>query len=257
MFEGDKGVSGLYVMDLRRKTDVRLTFGEALDFHPAWSPSGDRIYYESRKGGASPEILSRLADGSGKEEIIVKQAMQPHVAPDGKTLVYATILPQQGGELFQVPLEGDRKPAAFLQAPGNHWQPVFSPDGRYVAYESHESGRSEIFLKAFPAGEGKWQVSPNGGVTPRWDRSGTRLYYLQGDSLMEVDVSTKSTVVLGTPRMLFSGAEAHLRWYFWYDVSPDGRTFVAVRETLEDKTKLHSLRVVENWYAEFRDKQKK
>ncbi|MEK6322623.1 MAG: protein kinase [Acidobacteriota bacterium] len=257
LFKGEQNASGIFVTDLRSKRDVRLTFDRRLTIHPSWSPSGDRIYYESREGGARPEIRSLLADGSGKEEVLAQDGMQPYAAPDGKGLLFTTIVAGQGFELHYVPLEGDRKPIAFLEAPGNQEQPVFSPDGRYVAYQSNESGRSEIFLMAFPAQEGKWQVSTNGGATPRWDRTGKKLYFVQGESLMEVEVSTQPKLSLGTQRPLFSGAMGRLRLDLWYDVSPDGKTFAVVREAPGDKSFVHSLRLVENWYAEFKDKQKK
>ncbi len=255
---GEQNASGIFVKDLRRKTDVRLTFDRRLTIHPAWSPSGDLVYYESsRVGGLPPEIRSCLADGSGKEEVLAHKGVQPHAAPDGKGLLYATIVTGQGAELYYLPLGGDRKPIPFLEAPGNQWQPVFSPDGRYVAFESNESGRSEIFLKAFPAQEGKWQVTTNGGATPRWDRTGKKLYYVQSESLMEVDVSTQPKLTLGTPHLLFSGTADRLRLDLWYDVSPDGKTFGVVREAPGDKSAVHSLGVVENWYAEFKGKQKR
>ena len=247
----------IHVSDLGRRTDIRLTFDNRLDFHPAWSPRGDRVFFESRKGSAPSGIYACSADGSGKEELIVKEGVEPNLSMDGKMLLYSALVQDQGYELFYVPLEGDRKPVHFLEAPRNQRNPVLSPDGRYVAYESNESERYEVFLKPFPSGDGKWQVSTNGGVPPRWDLSGKKLYFLEGDTLMEVDVVTQPKLVLGTPHPLFSGAAKRLRLDFGYDVSPDGKTFVVVQEAGGDNAPVRSLHVVENWYAEFKDKQKK
>jgi len=257
-FEGiTRSEGGIYVRDLRRRMDVRLTFTNRMNLNPAWSPGGDRVFYESRKGGAAPEIYARSADGSGNEDLIVKEGTYPCVSPDGKWLAYSAIIPTRGLKLFYMPLEGDHRPMMFLDAPGEQRNPVFSPDGRYVAYESNESGRYEILLKTFPKGEGKWQVSTNGGTTARWDRGGKKLYFVQGDTLMEVDVATQPTLLLETPRALFSAVAKKLRLDFSYDISPDGKLFAVVQDATGDKTVVRSVHLVENWFAEFKNKQKK
>jgi Tol biopolymer transport system component len=228
-----------------------------VNLHPGWLPQGSRVFYESRIGNAPPAIYARAADGSGTDELIVKEGVDPSVSTDGRLLAYSALVPNRGYELFYMPLDGRRTPVHFLEAPADQRHPVLSPDGRYVAYQSNESDQYDIYLKPFPTGDGKWQVSTGGGVTPRWDGSGKKLYFVQGDTLMEVDVAAHPTLVLGTPRPLFSGAARRLRLDVSYDISPDGKSFAVVEEATEDKAIARSLRVVENWYAEFMEKQKK
>ncbi len=246
---------GLVVFDLARRTRTRFTFDSRLYREPAWSPSGDRIYFEARKGGGMGEILSLPADGSGEPQKLLERGSHPTISPDGKWLAFARTIPGHGKTLQYMPTEGKKEPVPFLNAPGNQRRPMLSPDGRYLAYQSDESGRDEIYIKPFPAGEGKWQVSNNGGQFPRWHRSG-RIFYIQGSTLMEVEVATQPTATLGTPRPVFAATPAGVQLENGYDVVPDGKSFVVARETAE-AGRARTLVVVENWYAEFRDKQKK
>ena len=132
--------------------------------------------------------------------------------------------------------------------------PRFSPDGRFVVYQSDKSGRNEIYVRTFPDGENDYQVSANGGVRPRWSHDGKELFYVEGDTLVTTAVSTKPTFTTGTTTPLFQHASFGSGGPS-YDVSADGRRFVVV-ETLEPvEAEPPSIRVVQNWFAEFKDRQ--
>lgn len=137
--------------------------------------------------------------------------------------------------------------------------PVISPDGRYIAYSSDESGRPEVYVRPFPEGEGRWPVSVNGGEAPQWNRSGTELFYAKGDTLMAVSVSTKGEFRPGIPKSLFTVSSVALGMLAgfgnrYYDVSPDGQRFVVVRDVGE-ATQQTTIAIVQNWYAEIKDRE--
>ena len=252
----------IWVHDAVRGGKTRLTFDPAQDGHPAWSPSGEQITFHSRRGGGDG-IFSKPTDGSGEAVLLVGEdaaVRAPDWSRDGKFVIYAArrsedtlddlwyLKPKSGGEGFE--------PAPYLRTAADERIPVFSPDGRYVAYVSGESGRDEVYVRPFPEGGGKWQVSIDGGTQPRWRRDGKELFYVEEDQLMAVSVSTTQGFSPGTPKLLFR--DQWLRSPFpkqRYDVSPDGRRFV-LREAVEGATgKPPAIRVVMNWYEEFRDRE--
>ncbi len=148
----------------------------------------------------------------------------------------------------------------FLSTPATENRPQLSPDGRFLAYVSNESGRPEIYVQPFPNGAGKWQVSGNGGDQIRWSSDGSELFYVEGSTLMAVSVSTEQGFTLGQPQMLFESPDLVLADSGRdYDVSADGRRFVMttpVEEGDDGEVAPPSIRVVQNWYEEFRDRER-
>ena len=134
--------------------------------------------------------------------------------------------------------------------------PQLSPDGHYLAYGSDESGRKEVYVTSFPSGEGKWQVSVNGGARPRWTRDGKELIFLQQNSVMAVPVKPQPTLEFGTPQKLFE-LTSPVEAANGFDVSADGKRFVVVVDTEVNRTEKGGVTIVQNWFAEFKDKQKK
>ena len=178
---------------------------------------------------------------------------------DGKYLLYSQSDRETGSDLWYLKSKAGGEgyePTPYLRTAADERIPVFSPDDRFVAYVSSESGRSEIYVRPFPEGRGKWQVSINGGTQPRWSRDGKELFYVEGDQLMAVSVSTAQGFSPGTPKLLFR--DRWLRSSYpkqRYDVSADGRRFV-LREAVEGASdKPPAIRVVQNWYEEFRDRE--
>jgi serine/threonine-protein kinase len=154
-------------------------------------------------------------------------------------------------DIWLLRLEGDRKPEVFLQTPAAEFSPRFSPDGRWLACGSNESGRWEVFVRPFPSGDKKWQISTDGGVTARWSPDGKELLYIQNKTMMVVAVSSEgSSFSADKPRKLF---EAPSLWSF--DVAPDGQRFVMVKSAKDEKEadRTH-LTFVFNWFEELKAK---
>jgi len=141
----------------------------------------------------------------------------------------------------------------FLQTEYREQLAKLSPDGRFIAYDSNQSGQQEIYIRSFPEGTGLRRVSPNGGTQVRWRKDGKELFYVEGDSLMAAPISTTPTLTIGSAERLFS--DAHLTFgagedYLNYDVAPDGRKFIVREPELGDSEV--RIRVVQNWHEEFR-----
>ncbi len=146
------------------------------------------------------------------------------------------------------------EPVPFLQSSFNESAAKFSADGRFVAYVSDESGRFEVYVRPFPGGDGKWQVSGNGGRQPRWSKDGKELFYTEGDTLMAVAVATTPSFTSSAVTSLFQDATLPGTVHR-YDVSADGRRFVLPEPVADPEEKPPSIHIVENWYEEFRDRE--
>ncbi len=155
-----------------------------------------------------------------------------------------------GRDIWILPLEGERKPQPFLQTPFSEREPKFSPDGRWLAYASDESGQSEVYVRPFPkAEEGKSQISTEGGTEPVWVGNG-ELFYRNGDQMMAVDMTTEPTFGASTPRLLFEGVYIRSQGgSAFYDVTPDGQRFVMVQAQETESTQIN---VVLNWFEELK-----
>jgi serine/threonine-protein kinase len=151
-----------------------------------------------------------------------------------------------------VPLEGERKPSVVLQTPFEEAGPRISPDGRWLAYVSNESGRDEIYVRAFPGPAGKWQISTEGGREPLWARNGRELFYRSGDKMMAVDITTQPSFQAGTPRLLFEGKYDELRNVTNFDVTPDGQRFLMIKPSEQQAQAATQIHVVLNWFEELK-----
>jgi len=241
----------LWIEDIVRGTRTRLTFDPAIDFTQAWSPAGDRVLFINGTAG-SGNLAEKAADGTGEARILAK-ADSSSLSPDGKSVAFSLRDLKTKDDLWALSLEGEAKPVPLVQTPARERQPAISPDGRYVAYISDESGRDEIYLTRFPAGGGKWQVSIDGGVIPVWARKSGELFFRNGTDLMVVSVTDRPSLTLGSPRKLFSGPAAGLMLTPGrrFDVAPDGQRILAVQGVGEPAAET-GITVVENWLAEFK-----
>lgn len=183
----------------------------------------------------------------------VADGLLPAFSPDGRSIVFSDFAGNLSSDIFHMDLEGGIEPKLVFDESLADLSARISPDGRYLAYNSIISGTMGVYLRSFPGGEGKWQLSGPGGVHPRWNAGGDRLYYSQGDDLMEVEIQLGPIVNVGTPRKLFSWI-APVRRYDWasplFDVAPDGESFVVVKAT-EPDAPWQSIVVVESWASEF------
>jgi Tol biopolymer transport system component len=239
----------VWVIDPARGTTTRFTFEPGADGNPVWSPDGTQIAWtgDTRDG---PAILIKSASGLGE----VKRVLLPGPASamldwsrDGGRLLYQALQTATGTDLLTAPPVADAKPEVLIQTPFNEMRARFSPDGRWVAYESNESGRAEIYVASLAGAAGKWQISVQGGSDPCWSRDGRELFYLSADQqLMTVPVSTDGGFHPGTPQPLFRvQVEAGLRRNV-YDVAPDGQRFLFLLTAGQRNT---PMTVVVNWLA--------
>jgi Tol biopolymer transport system component len=248
--EAKTGTADINVIDLARNTESRLTFDPAVDVSPIWSPDGSRIIWHSSRA-QTHQLYQKLASGVGQEEPLLQSDVL--VTPtswsaDGKFLLYSQFAPKTLMDIWILPLDGDRKPFPFLQTQFIESGAQFSPDGRWAAYESNESGKYEIYVQTFPAGSGKWQVSTGGGQFPQWRGDGKELFYLSPDrKLMAVEVKLGATFEAGLPKALFDLAAAKVR-RDTYTVTADGQRFLFPRLLRENA--VAPFAVVVNWTAE-------
>jgi eukaryotic-like serine/threonine-protein kinase len=220
-----------WVLDLAEQRLQRLTFDASREnASPIWSPDGTRIAFASRRANKDG-LYVKPADGSGMEELIFESDVQKlplSWSADGKLLVYVQ---NTGGlDVWAVPISGDKKPFPLLQTPFNENFPQVSEDGKWLAYQSNETGRAEIYVKPFPDGPGKWQVSTDGGQYPRWRGDGKELFFYFNNTMFAADIRVNgSSVAPGVPRTLFGlpspSATGNHPPYHRYAVSADGQSF--------------------------------
>ena len=202
-----------------------------------------------------PDLYLKDTNGAGQDELLLKSAHAKFPSDwsrDGRFLLYAESGVKSGPDLWVLNIDGERKPAPFLQTPFNETQGQFSPDSRWIAYASDESGRSEIYVQAFPAAAGKFQISADGGDEPSWRADGRELYFLSPDQkLMAVEVSDGAGFEAGTPKTLFrihakssslTGARSV------YCAAPDGKRFLV--NQLGAETAVSPITVVLNWTSD-------
>ncbi|MCG3160941.1 MAG: Serine/threonine-protein kinase PknD [Acidobacteria bacterium] len=244
--------SDLYVWDLERGTETRFTFDPANDAAPVWSPDGSRIAWCSNREGVA-NLYQKAASGAGQDELLLKSAYSKFPiawAPDGKFLLYRETNPQTNADFWVLPMEGERKPWPWLNTPFAEAWGQFAPNGKWIAYQSNESGRYEIYVQTFAPGAAasgdKKQISINGGVDPHWRRDGRELYYRSLDSkLMAVDVTLGAEMKAGTPRELFSMAG-----FSDLEATGDGQRFLVVAGAADRG--VSPFTVVLNWMAELK-----
>ena len=245
---------GLWIYDLARGTLTRLTSEGVIPF-PIWSRDGRRLTFSGSLDDRL-NVYRIAADGSGAIERLTtnENAEWPGSwSPVAEILAFTEADPETGYNLMTVDLHGDRHPHAFLQTPANEYGPTFSPDGRWLAYGSDESGRQEIYVRPFPGPGGKWQISTDSGVEPVWSRDGRELFYRNADKMMAAAVETAPTFSASKPRVLF---EQHFEKSIFpfeanYDVSPDGKRFLLVVPPAGE-TSPTQVNVVLNWSDELR-----
>ena len=245
----------------RRGTMLRFTFDASQDNSmPIWSPDGSRIVFGSLRNGKWG-LYQKPANGTGREELLVESdspKMPMSWSPDGKFIVYWVNDPKTGSDVWVLPLAGDRKPVPFLQSPFSETWPQISPDGKWIAYTSNETGRNEIYVRPFPTGEGKWQISTNGGTFSRWRGDSKELFYMGVASLGKM-ISVKvnpagPTFEYGDPVELFDSGYVNFTHglnYHTYAVSPDGQRFLIPRpeSTGTGDAASAPITVVLNWTA--------
>jgi Tol biopolymer transport system component len=255
----ESGNPDIRVHDLIRSTKTRLTFDEGPETLPIWSPAGREIAYL----GVPPlRIFRKPADGTGAAVVLAESAaIASHDwTRDGKYLVYQHSNTKTVTDISYLELQpgaDPRKPVTFLSTAANERVPKLSPDGRFLAYVSNESGSKEIYVRPFPDGAGKWQASVKGGTQPHWRSDGKEMYYVEDNALMAVTISTTQGFTLGPPQRLFESADLlYTLAATQYDVSADGQRFVTIAPVQQNEPAPPKIHIVLNWYEEFRNRER-
>jgi len=255
--------SQVWLYDLSRETLTRFTFEGNTNANPTWTPDGKRIAFNSNREGTG-NIFWQLADGSGGlERLATSESTRVPMSwsPDGQLLAFIEANPTTGFDIWVLRM-GDasagsgqvRKAQPFLRTPFNESAPRFSPDGRWLAYVSDESGRYEVYVQPFPGPGGKWQISTEGGTEPVWNPNGRELLYRSGEKMMAVDIATRPSLTVAKPRILFEGP--YLATPLTspnYDVSPDGQRFLMLKPDEQTSSSAATqIVVVQNWFEELK-----
>jgi serine/threonine-protein kinase len=251
---GRVGTEDVWVKQLPAGPFSRITFGESPHFRPAWAADGRSLIYITDAGtGAGLPTLSR-ADGTGPPQTLLQSRWsfgQVLLSRDNRWMLLRRSLNEAGGGDIYAMKIGDTTLVPLLTTPAQETAPALSPDGRWLAYASDESGTSEVYVRPFPdVASGRWQVSLNGGTAPRWARSGRELFYINGrQEMVSTGIRTTSGFEADQPKVLFPAISYILSGsYPIFDVAADDRRFIMVRSAAA--TEETEVILTQNWFEE-------
>ena len=239
----------IWVQDLERATLTRLTSGGS-NVQPKWTPDGSRLVFTSIVDGRRTPF-SAPADGSGAPE--PARGRGNAFSPDGSRVVFSMAAPDTGLDLWVRAAGEAQAPELFVRTRFTEVGPAFSPDGRYISYVSDESGRYEVYVRPYPPGPGKWQISVDGGEEGIWARDGRELFYRNGNRWMTAGVRLGPHFKADTPRRLFEGPFVNVGGLS-YDVTPDGQRFLVLEPAEPAAAPVTHLNVVLNWFEDVKQK---
>jgi len=251
----------IWCYDIQRNTMTRLTFGGS-NRSPAWSPDGKRIAYSNNTAGtnnnaghATIEIIQ--ADGSGSSESIPLNIDRTYVncwTPDGSKLIVTFPHVGMGWDLMILELTGEKKLRTFLATKFDESYAAVSPDGKLIAYSSAETGVPQIYVRPFPLGDAKWQVSPPSISSPVWSSNGKRLFFGTAQGIMGVTIAGTKAITAGEPQMVLKGyIGAQVESSVTFDVAPDGEHILLSRPR-DGEESYQRINIVTNWFSDVRNK---
>jgi serine/threonine-protein kinase len=249
----------IWIWDFARQNLARLTFDPGFNRGPVWTPDGSRVVFSAARDGAE-NIYWQSGDGSGTPELLVESPVMnaqifPHAfSPDGTQLLFTNTNPPR--DIFLSSVDGSQV-EPLMATSFSEFNPSVSPDGRWLAFESDESGRFVVYVRPFPEVQtGRWQISTAGGTRPLWSRDGRELFYLETQGrLMSAAVENGPTFVHRTPRMVFEGGYAAPNQGRTYDVSADSQRFVMIKNATGDAggdAAPPHINIVLNWFEELK-----
>jgi serine/threonine-protein kinase len=240
------------VWSIDRGVLSRLTNTRNLDMAPIWTPDGRRIVWSSPRDNINPALYVPAADGTGSPERLNTGgiAFPGSITPDGRTILFFN-----GSAILRRPLAGEGTAERLLGSLQMLSTPEVSPDGRWLAYQSNESGQPEVYVRPYPnIDDGRWQISTSHGTRPAWSRNGRELFFLdRADRLSVAPIAVNGgTLVPGTPRRLldrayFPGFTTRGSNIRGYDVSPDGQRFLMIKGTEEGSSSKSVMTIAVNW----------
>jgi len=242
-----------WLLELDRGALSRFTF-KGSNHIAIWTPDGRRLAFSSDREGAH-NLFWKMADGGGAAERLTASDYHQDPAswsPDGKTLAYAEAHPETSEDIWLLHVDGEFQEVPFLQTEFSERRPMISPNGRWLAYESNESGQFEVYLLPFPDGGRKSPISTDGGTEPAWAPNGGELFYRNGGKLMVVDVESEPEFRAGRPRLLFEGPFV-LSGGFGspdYQISPDSQRFLMLKR--RPQSPRNQIHVILNWFEELK-----
>jgi serine/threonine protein kinase/Tol biopolymer transport system component len=277
-FSPDGNRLALEISDSRRRdiwvyegghdTLTRLTFAGETNTNPVWTPDGQRIAYSSKENGGAYGLWWIRADGAGDAQRLANWKSPQFPAswqPDGKVLAFSQLMPDASLDIMTLSIEGNEKsgwkpgePRPFLSTPFTEGTPAFSPDGRWLAYRSDESGNNEVYVRPFPGPGGKWQISTGGGLFPKWSHNGKELFYraTTDGKIMEVTYTVfADSFHADKPQIWSPGQFNDLGAISTFDLHPDGKRFAVLKTPGTDQTaSLNKVSFIFNFFDELRSK---
>jgi serine/threonine-protein kinase len=248
----------IWMLDLARQTLTRVTFDPGVDGFPNWTPDGRQILFESNRGGSVFNVFRQSADNTGNAEQLTRSAnpVWPFsISPDGTKAIVQEVAPGTRRDLGLLILDGRSAPQPLIQTPFSEQNGEISPDGRWVAYQSDESGVDQVYVRPFPdVNGGHWQVSLDGGRMPAWSPGGRELFYLSGTAMMAVPIQLTSTFRADNPTKLFEVPPGPPLPVRSWDVSRDGQRFLMIKDppASDGATMPTTIVMVLNWTEELK-----
>lgn len=242
--------SDLWVIDVMRGLRTKFTFDRADEFAGLWSPDEVDMVFNSRRKGPL-DLYRKAANGAGREDLLFADQLDKTPtswSSDRQHILYNAASVQGRGDVWVLPMLGERKPFPYLDTRFDEGWGRFSPDGRWVAYSSNESGRGEVYVTSFPRPGAKWQISDAGGSYPRWRADGKELFYWSDGQLMAATVRSDAVrLEVEVVRHLFEMRPSAGGARSFYDVSPDGQRFL--HSVSAEQATATPLTLVTNWPA--------
>lgn len=257
LFEPQSRNYDIWLYEFQRDVWSRFTFDPAVDRFPVWSPDGNRITFASARKGHL-DIYQKPSSGAGNEELLVESTegkLPSGWSSDGKILVFTTRAGQKTkDDLWTLTISTGKSPIPFLQTEFNEAGGILSPDGKWIAYQSDETGKNQVYVRPYPGPGGKWQISTSGGTRPHWRGDGKEIYYLSDENNLiaaEVKASGSAFAVAEVhmlfPANLFINIDGNA-----YDVTSDGRRFLVI--TMVEEVTSPPVMLISNWDSESKNK---
>jgi Tol biopolymer transport system component len=257
--------SDIWVYDWERDTPTRLTFAGENNIFPVWTPDGQRIVYSSQEKGGVPNLWWIRADGAGNAQRLSESKSPQYTGswrPDGRVFAFGE--QTANFDIMTLSIDGDEKsgwntsePKPFLSSPFSEQSPAFSPDGRWLAYHSNESGIYQVYVRPFPGPGGKWQISSLGGIIPKWSHNGKELFYRAADNKIMVATYSASgdSFHADKPQLWSPSQFSDSGASFNFDLHPDGKRFAVLKSPgTEQIPAVNKVSFIFNFFDELRRK---